>query len=74
MCSRSMRDSAGVWMEPVNIGYPVNTVWDEIYYSPSPGKDSSFFIATNRSGGLGGLDIYEGHILPAIVTTCSPRD
>ena len=62
----SKRDSAGVWSKPVNAGYPVNTVWDELFYSPSPVADSTFYFATNRSGGLGGLDIYEGHILPPI--------
>ena len=74
----SKRDSAGVWNEPVNAGYPVNTVWDEVYYSPSPVNDSIFYLATNRGGGLGGLDIIEGHILPALTVSVivqeTPKD
>jgi outer membrane protein OmpA-like peptidoglycan-associated protein/tetratricopeptide (TPR) repeat protein len=62
----SVRDSAGIWSKPVNAGYPVNSVWDELYYCPLPVNDSTFYLATNRSGGLGGLDIYEGHILPPV--------
>ena len=60
----STRDTSGKWNTPINAGYPVNSVWDELYYAPSPKDDSTFIFASNRSGGLGGLDIYEGQILP----------
>ena len=42
----------------------INTPWDDIFYYPSPVNDSTFYFASNRSGGLGGLDIYKGKILP----------
>jgi outer membrane protein OmpA-like peptidoglycan-associated protein/tetratricopeptide (TPR) repeat protein len=60
----SVRNADGKWDTTRNCGYPVNTAWDEIFYYPSPSNDSLFYFASNRSGGLGGLDIYNGRILP----------
>ena len=60
----SVKNMAGVWDSVRNYGYPVNTSWDELFYLPSPIDDSLFYFVSNRSGGLGGLDIYEGKILP----------
>ncbi len=60
----SVKNSAGEWDSVRNCGFPVNTPWDELFFEPSPSDDSSFFFVSNRSGGLGGLDIYEGTILP----------
>jgi outer membrane protein OmpA-like peptidoglycan-associated protein len=48
----------------VNAGYPLNTPWDDMFYLPSPLNDSIFYLASNRGGGMGGLDIYTGRILP----------
>jgi len=60
----SIKNQIGVWDSVSNYGYPVNTPWDEIFYHPSGDEDSSFYFVSNRSGGLGGLDIYHGLILP----------
>jgi outer membrane protein OmpA-like peptidoglycan-associated protein/tetratricopeptide (TPR) repeat protein len=60
----SIRNKSGVWDTVKNIGFPVNTPWDELFYHPSPANDSSFYFVSNRSGGLGGSDIYHGQILP----------
>jgi outer membrane protein OmpA-like peptidoglycan-associated protein len=60
----STRSAEGTWNQAVNCGYPLNTPWDELFYYPSPSNDSSFFFVSNRSGGLGGLDIYKGRFLP----------
>jgi outer membrane protein OmpA-like peptidoglycan-associated protein len=62
----SVRNQDGNWDTVKNAGYPVNTPWDEIFYNPSPVNDSSFYVASNRSGGLGGLDIYYGVIMPPL--------
>lgn len=56
--------NGGEWGVAVNAGYPVNTPWNELFYCPSPADDSVFYFASDRSGGFGGLDIYEGRILP----------
>ena len=60
----SVKNASGEWDSVRNCGFPVNTPWDELFYEPSPVDDSSFFFVSNRSGGLGGLDIYEGILLP----------
>ena len=60
----STRNQAGVWEQAVNFGYPLNTPWDELFYQPAGDNDSSFYFVSNRSGGMGGLDIYSGRILP----------
>jgi len=60
----SVKNQFGAWDSVKNYGYPVNTVWDEVFYYPAPLDDSSFYFVSNRSGGFGGLDIYHGRILP----------
>ena len=61
----SVRNKTGAWEPAINYGYPVNTPWDELFYVPSAVDDSSFYFVSNRSGGYGGSDIYQGKILPA---------
>lgn len=61
----SVKNMAGEWDTVKNIGYPVNTPWDEVFFNPSTAEGKSFFFASNRKGGMGGLDIYKGKILPA---------
>lgn len=34
------KDSAGNWLQPVNFGYPVNSVKDDIYFSSKGNKDN----------------------------------
>lgn len=51
------RDANGNWSEPVNMGYPINTAYDDICYVPNVKPDASL-LASARSGGVGGLDIY----------------
>ena len=48
----------GQWQEPVNLGYPINTPYDDFFFaSTASGKFA--YIASNRDGGKGGLDIYK---------------
>jgi outer membrane protein OmpA-like peptidoglycan-associated protein len=72
----SVKNQNGEWNQAVNCGNSVNTPWDELFYFPSPVDDSSFYFVSNRSGGLGGLDIYHGRILPpepVIVPVLPPK-
>jgi outer membrane protein OmpA-like peptidoglycan-associated protein/tetratricopeptide (TPR) repeat protein len=62
----SVKNRAGEWDSVKNCGYPVNTPWDEIFYYPSPVSDSAFYFVSNRGGGFGGMDIYQGTILPPV--------
>lgn len=60
----SIRNKNSAWDSVKNVGYPLNSPWDEIFYSTSPVDDSTFYFVSNRTGGFGGSDIYHGHILP----------
>jgi outer membrane protein OmpA-like peptidoglycan-associated protein/tetratricopeptide (TPR) repeat protein len=62
----SVKNRTGDWDSVKNFGYPLNTVWDEMFYYPSPVDDSSFYFVSNRSGGFGGMDIYKGRLLPPV--------
>ena len=45
-----------VWSEPINLGYPINTEDDDVFYTPTiDGKHA--YYATSRKGGFGGKDI-----------------
>jgi outer membrane protein OmpA-like peptidoglycan-associated protein/tetratricopeptide (TPR) repeat protein len=56
---RSMLDSAtGKWTKPVNLGYPVNTPDDDLYFCLSS-QTSRAFMSSYRTGGYGEKDIYE---------------
>lgn len=47
----------GKWSEPENMGYPVNTPDDDIYFVLSTDGKTGYY-SSERSGGLGGADIY----------------
>ena len=53
----SKMDANGIWGKPVNLGYPINTKFDENSLLVSPIGDVAFF-ASDRTGGFGDLDIY----------------
>jgi outer membrane protein OmpA-like peptidoglycan-associated protein len=60
----SIKDSNGIWGKAINYGYPVNTPWDELFYFPERGNDSSFYFVSNGNESIGGLDIFQGRIMP----------
>lgn len=47
----------GVWSEPMNVGYPINTPDDDIFYVLSPDSRKAYF-SSFREGGLGEKDNY----------------
>lgn len=50
-------DQNGEWSEPINIGYPINTTDDDIFFVPF--KNGSFAYCSQFSQqGFGGQDIY----------------
>jgi outer membrane protein OmpA-like peptidoglycan-associated protein len=53
----SRLDENGNWSEPENLGYPINTRYDENSLMVNATGDIAFF-ASDRDGGYGGLDIY----------------
>lgn len=54
----SKRQADGEWGAPVNLGYPINTFNDESNLTVQPNGRTAFF-ASNKSGGTGGMDIYQ---------------
>ena len=53
-------DDLGHWGKPVNLGYPVNTPYDDLFFS-STASGKYAFISSNRKDSLckGNLDIYK---------------
>lgn len=56
----------GTFSEPINMGVPLNTPFDDAFiYFSDDGK--RVYFNSNRDGGYGSADIYEGFILDKIV-------
>ena len=53
----SRKDSLGNWLKPVNIGYPINTISDEVSLFVTTDGRTAYF-ASNQLDGAGGWDIY----------------
>jgi len=43
-------EELGLWGKPINMGYPINTPFDELYFSISANGKKAYF-ASNRGGG-----------------------
>lgn len=54
----SRMDDDGIWGDPVNLGYPLNTYKNENSILISSNGDLGYF-ASDREGGYGSLDLYE---------------
>ena len=48
----------GQWQKPRNLGMPINSTGDDIFYKPSIDGKTAFFSSW-RKGGLGHMDIFE---------------
>ena len=53
----SRKDTLGNWMKPVNIGYPINTFFDEVSLFVDTDGNRAYF-ASNQIDSIGGWDIY----------------
>ncbi|MCB0571691.1 MAG: tetratricopeptide repeat protein, partial [Phaeodactylibacter sp.] len=53
----SHREEDGSWEAPENLGFPINSEYDDFGIILEPGERSGFFTS-NRPGGTGGDDIY----------------
>jgi flagellar motor protein MotB len=54
---KSVKNEVNEWTPPVNLGYPINTPDDELFYSTDEGGKYAYFSA-NRLGSVGGMDIF----------------
>ena len=53
----SRKDSLGSWQRPVNIGFPINTSFDEISLFVTTDGEKAYF-SSNHLDGVGGWDVY----------------
>ncbi len=53
----SEKDEFGQWGQAQGLPYPINTIYDDIFFYPV--DSSTAFFASNRPGGLGNADIYK---------------
>lgn len=54
----SRRNANGIWQQPVNLGYPINTEYEEVSFCISAGGAKGY-MASDRPGGYGNMDLYE---------------
>ncbi|MFA7274449.1 MAG: hypothetical protein WC044_11295 [Crocinitomicaceae bacterium] len=52
------RDEENNWSAPINLGYPINSTGDDIYYTTTV-DGLRGFLTSSRKGGYGEKDIYE---------------
>jgi len=53
----SEKDENGIWGIPKNLGYPMNTVDDDVFFVTTADGRSGYF-SSNKDGGYGEKDIY----------------
>jgi len=46
------------WTNPENMGYPINTTDDDVFYTPAKNKKYAYYSSA-KPGGYGDLDIYK---------------
>lgn len=57
----SVRDENGIWSAPTNLGYPINSVGDDYFYTHTADGEKAY-LTSFRKGGLGDKDVYEVNI------------
>lgn len=55
---KSSRQIDGSWSDPQNMGHPINSPADELFYHPTRDPMIALY-STTRADGYGGLDIYK---------------
>ncbi len=55
--SMMLADSS--FTEPVNMGYPINTPDDDIFFMPTASSNKAYMSSARFDGNIGGTDIYE---------------
>lgn len=69
-------DNNGKWTTPVNMGYPMNSAKDDLYYVPDNADQNKFYISSDRESDCC-LNLFEvmdkRHLLTGIVVDCDTR-
>lgn len=55
--SQELNDST--WTEAVNIGYPINSADDDVFFVPSVRPNRAYYSSSRFADKVGGVDIYE---------------
>lgn len=55
--SRLQNDS--LWSEPKNIGYPINTPGDDLFFAPTISYNHAYYASSLYGNSQGGMDIYQ---------------
>ncbi len=66
----SKKKTDGTWGDPLNIGYPLNTVGDDVYFSTTIDGKKGYY-SSSHEGGLGREDIYSIKLDTAIIEPVS---
>ncbi|MBE9510660.1 MAG: OmpA family protein [Bacteroidetes bacterium] len=60
---KTTMDEKGNWSEPVNLGFPINSPYDDLFYIPT--RDTAVsYLSSVRQDGYGYMDIYKITYLP----------
>lgn len=51
------KNDEGVWAVPTNVGYPVNTTDDDIFFAPTPDNTHAYYSSASSANGMGEKDI-----------------
>jgi len=62
----------GFWSTPENMGYPVNTTEDDVFYMPTPDEKHAYY-SSSKNYGMGGQDLYYMTIVKAKKKTITLR-
>ncbi len=54
----TLRDENDVWSHPINLGYPINSTGDDVFYTTTA-DGLRGYLSSHRKGGKGEKDIYE---------------
>ncbi|MGZ3930211.1 MAG: OmpA family protein [Bacteroidia bacterium] len=59
----------GHWTNPENLGQPINSPGDEIYFTLQPNSSYGYY-SSSRAGGYGDMDIYKVHYISPEAAPC----
>lgn len=55
--STTKDEETNTWNKPVNVGYPVNTTDDDIFFAPTPDNTHAYYSSASSVNGMGEKDI-----------------
>jgi len=56
---KTVKDEKGNWSKPENVGYPINTVNDDLHFNLSTDNKTAYYSTIINGRGLGERDIYK---------------